>query len=524
MSDKTLKLVFSKPNKTEIKDAIEIFFNQFTDEQFAQESMEFFLDHAEVHGQNIGQRHSNPELYAARWAVIQDEIPAAVMKKKNRLKQTESHTSNLGFNVGEAEFNDVKLAREYLKAWFGNFEKSGDLKDAVYLAIKEVGGLPVSKEVIASVYSNIVYNRDKETLDKLIKKISWDGKTSPEQALAVFRILLKPALLKETELELAAKCLYHFMWQVKRKMLGLKVEQHLALVFISKKKGNGKSEFVRSFCRIFKEANDSFYSERDIDDVAEESRVRNMVDNFIVNFDDMRSPKKGNFQSFRTFVTSESLKVRMLYNNMEDTLRSKFTCIASANAEKIGDIYDDMQGERRLLGISVTESGFKNIALTPETRALGHLSPAQLEKGYIYPKEGFKSEVFWKMVDENSDVQVSAAELEAHQADDVPENGIEAFAQHYGIQPGPSKYPVKRMYEIYKEHQHKMGNRYRILNSADFGHQLIDWIIAKCDQSLKPADIKKATTYGQYRDTTCYYLTLNSSLDAAYNRSIISKG
>lgn len=509
------------------KTHFDIFFSEFTATQLATEPDDFFFDAADAWVTKITSRLPDKTATVATWAELKEHLLDEVYKRRKKASAVLTHELVLGVNIGDAEFNDVKLAGEYLRAFAGKYETERALQVAVWLKIKEVGGLPVSFETIQRKAMDMDYNSRQEKVKKLKAKLAYDPTVPYAEAIARLEILLRPVLKNPArDLDTAAKVLYHFMWQVKRKLHDIPVEQHMGLIFLSPMKGNGKSNFVRRLCQPLRDAHHAFYAERKVSDFSVDNKIRNLVSNYVVALDELRGVKNGDLESFRTIMTSEAVPVRPLYFNDEDTVRSKFTVIGNANAETIGEIFDDLHGERRLFGLEVSEQGFKHQhASQADLTRLGHLSPEQLEKGYLFPFEGFKAEALWRLVDEQHPCQVPVDATRAHQAVHKPDNGVESFAHYYGLAPahgsdtGGAHYPVKMMYQLYRTNQIKQGNQYKMLNAVEFGRELVGYLLDTFD-GYNEGDVRVRVTFMGYRGTTCYQLQSNDTLKVAFNLGV----
>lgn len=164
-----------------------------------------------------------------------------------------------------------------------------------------------------------------------------------------------------------------FIWQVKRKMLGLPVSNHLMPV-ITGPQGVGKSTFVREY--LLKPV-DELTGNADFK-MLEEDRNTEQWRNYVLFLDEMGYAMKANIDNVKNKITAVNVTGRPMGTNSNVQYRQNATFIGCSNKE-LDQLIRDETGNRRFVSLRYSSK--------PNWAAMTELDPYAL----------------WKSVDERGD-------------------------------------------------------------------------------------------------------------------------
>lgn len=149
--------------------------------------------------------------------------------------------------------------------------------------------------------------------------------------------------------EFCAAVLLKFMQQVKRKMLGRKVFDHLMPVFLGRQ-GQGKSTMIHEMLAPVAEVTIPA-------DFAQITDIRNitMWSNFVMFVDEMARASKADIDTVKNVITAESLTRRPMGTNFTEEVRQNTTFIGAANATDLSELIRDPTGMRRFVALPVVD-------------------------------------------------------------------------------------------------------------------------------------------------------------------------
>lgn len=146
-----------------------------------------------------------------------------------------------------------------------------------------------------------------------------------------------------------AAVLRKFMWQCKRKMVGLPVTNHLMPVLLGKQ-GVGKSTVIKSLCQPLDEA----VRHLNFVQVADERVRLKMAESIIVFLDEMSGAKKADMDEVKRVVTADRADVRPLGTNDMINRENRATFIGASN-DTMDQLIRDQSGNRRFVGLNVLD-------------------------------------------------------------------------------------------------------------------------------------------------------------------------
>ncbi len=230
---------------------------------------------------------------------------------------------------------------------------------AGFLAVEEIDGPWLIDELMTEVRANGLKMR-KTDVERAVRRLTREAQKSRRQAIVEPLLMpdvratdeaatawsLLAATVFETDAALCVGCLQHFVWQVKRKLLGLPIRHHLMPVIWSPLQGGGKTTFVRKFLAPLRELATGPVLLSDFTDKRSGDIYR-----FPALFvDDMEQIEAKLIPVLKSLVTSEGLRRRKLGTSMSEGHRQRTTLIGTANSA-IDALVADATGNRRFASL-----------------------------------------------------------------------------------------------------------------------------------------------------------------------------
>lgn len=244
---------------------------------------------------------------------------------------------------------------EYLANGEGSCPVGSDLENMAKMIYvwAEKQGFSAKKDNIHTYLSTLALHRAAETVDNLFKVIGYDASyvVDCDKILDEIHDLLKIRQSKEV----FRTFMKHWMWQVKRKILGWEVVWEIWLNFYGAS-GVGKSRLIRELCKPMEE----FYLEAMISVFADATRERDKFTRYyVLNFDELTVGGNGSKylgdteacpedvqRAIKQFTTQKKMTSRTMGGQNQATRRVTFNPISSAN-EHLYDIIFDANTMRR---------------------------------------------------------------------------------------------------------------------------------------------------------------------------------
>lgn len=246
----------------------------------------------------------------------------------------------------------IRLVGDQFEDWFFNWAEEKKLKVSYRGTWNLEGKVRTRKIIRARIYQEsrrhsrkFTYNdidasldlfqasHREEFFDKLVSKIcAYRPSTLVEQFVEAITGARDPkdvAVMK------------HFVWQVKRKLLGLKVEHHM-MPILSGKTGSGKSEAIRNLLSPLQELT----AEKDLEEVCDKREFKALTEYYIVYVDEMPKAEKADMNRLKKVITSEDLTVKPLHTNEQETYINRSTFIGTTN-ESVDMLLKDSRSARR---------------------------------------------------------------------------------------------------------------------------------------------------------------------------------
>lgn len=148
----------------------------------------------------------------------------------------------------------------------------------------------------------------------------------------------------DTSPAFVAAVIQKFFWQVKRKMRGWEISNHLMPVILGPQ-GIGKSTLVRAMLKPVAEVALNV----DFKMVTEERNI-DIWDSYVMFLDEMGYASKADIDAVKNIITASTLTRRPMNTNARDIVLQKATLIGCSNKE-VGQLVKDPTGNRRFAGI-----------------------------------------------------------------------------------------------------------------------------------------------------------------------------
>jgi hypothetical protein len=255
---------------------------------------------------------------------------------------------------------------------------------------------------------------------------------------------------RDSELDVAA--LYHFIWQVKRKIWGRLTEWHLMPIFFTPGQGKAKSRNVERISLIVSsqpQGTESnlmlpFCCEINGDQMTDERSFRNFKDSYIGFNDEFGRLNKKNYTEAKRIISSLRLQYRPMRTNKSIAIMQNTTFIGTSN-EPLNEVVFDQSGVRRFYQLNVQSDH------TADSAALQQ----QVAESIDYLQ-------IWRSVDESKSYrdswQFQFQEEFAKVAEDARvKDDLELFTEDYNIKPGAKKVAVAIIYRAFREFMFEEG-------------------------------------------------------------------
>nr|BFD33771.1 hypothetical protein GTC16762_33900 [Pigmentibacter ruber] len=155
--------------------------------------------------------------------------------------------------------------------------------------------------------------------------------------------------LTGTDNEVDRVVLYHFIWQVKRKMFGLKVYDHLMPIVYGTQK-IGKSEAIK---KLLSPIHDLYVSSKFLS-ITDERKSKSFERNFVMFFDEMQGATRADIENVKEKITCDRVAYRPLFTNDEEQVDNNCSFIGTSN-KPLYRLIRDETGMRRFYQINAMQ-------------------------------------------------------------------------------------------------------------------------------------------------------------------------
>lgn len=291
--------------------------------------------------------------------------------------------------------------------------------------------------LVATMNCDFIANKPEKTRINLqVLRNALDLKISIEQrkirAMIVEKLTYKPDLNGNMQRFITAllgkydfitdMVFRHFIWQVKRKIFGKKVYDHL-MPIIYGSQGIGKSEAIKRFLSPL----DGLWIEGKFTDLIDDRNSKFFESNYIMFFDEMKGATKADIEEIKERITADFIKFRLLYSHNMMRVENNCTFIGTSN-KPVSLLIRDESGMRRFYEIEI----------------LGNCDWDEINKiDYL---------AIWKDVDESLDkpfISACRKEIKEQQEANRDKNSVEQWIEEKNLAVGNIKSEVNTVYADY---------------------------------------------------------------------------
>jgi hypothetical protein len=300
-----------------------------------------------------------------------------------------------------------------------------------------------------------------ERVAEVYAQVGFTGSPNSKENLEAWDAVVAQFDTTEHNADFIVAILKKFIWQVKRKMQGMPIENHLMPV-ITGAQGKGKSTFVRDYLL---EPVSELVSNTDFGQI-EEVRNTEQWRNYVLFLDEMGYAGKADIDNVKNKITAPSVTGRPMRSNDNVQYSQNATFIGCSNKE-LNQLIRDETGNRRFVSLRYSSS--------PDWAKLNNLKPHLL----------------WMSVDERDEDPTKgiADELRAAQALVREKSMVEQWLEDYKV---PTLFVGKKRkssewYPEFKSWFNDFGSG-RVPDVAYFGKEftrlinnnvVVDWSLGK---------------------------------------------
>jgi predicted P-loop ATPase len=322
-------------------------------------------------------------------------------------------------------------------------------------------GLRFTDQQVSDAVSKWFESALSERVEEVYLHVACDGGTKSVDKVAAWDAVASQFCMRDHDAKFVIAVLKKFIWQVKRKMLGLPITNHLMPV-ITGPQGVGKSTFVRDVLLM---PIDELVSNTDFA-MIEDNRIMDLWRNYALFLDEMGYAGKANIDNVKNKITAPYVTGRPMRTNDNVQYKQNATFIGCSNKE-LDQLIRDETGNRRFVSLRFSSA--------PDWSKLN----------------GIDARMLWTSVDERGDDPTSeiASELREAQALIRERSVVEQWLEQVQI---PKAYEGKKrqskdLYPEFKQWSEEFTSG-RVLDVAMFGKeftrlinsgQIADWSQAK---------------------------------------------
>lgn len=234
--------------------------------------------------------------------------------------------------IDEVKFNGSMISTK------NGFVKLEDLARRYYLEYVSQH-CKIHKNDVFDVLAQIKYEQHSLSIEKLKQSIKFT------EANDLIHKWVKSVIGEAANLDLYTAVVAHFVWQVKRKIFNLQVDNHLMPV-ITGKQGSGKSTAISKLVSPIK----TYSVSLDVSAAGDQREYFYFHSNYVCFFDELAKAHRTDIESLKKLITSPKLTYRILGRNENTEAYNVCTFIGATNG-KVDDMIYDPTGMRRFIEI-----------------------------------------------------------------------------------------------------------------------------------------------------------------------------
>lgn len=275
-------------------------------------------------------------------------------------------------------------------------------------------GVSYMPKYIEDVFIDFLIDKDHQYKEDVNARLKHDGTNADVQVLELLDILNI-----ETDLYLSCEALKHWLWLVKRRLIGLPVNDELMLA-IKSAQGVGKTYVSRELTKPL----DDYYAEADLSSLADAREVSKWSRYYIINFEELSktdgAQSNGHFspkvaETIKKVLTQEDFLTRAMRSHKQFKHKRTFTAWATTNVS-IVDVLGDETGMRRFFQIESRQEAGKQYdhdrVAKYDFLALWKSIDENLERGYL-----FSGSEYWEKLQEVQKTYIPKTQIDLFMSD-----------------------------------------------------------------------------------------------------------
>lgn len=207
-------------------------------------------------------------------------------------------------------------------------------------AEKEIRGFP--EKDLTKALDELQEEKRQDALDEVRTQIGYTGEDDVE-----IQRFVTAMTGRADEVELAV--VKHLLWQIKRKMFGKKVSEHMMVIFRGRQ-GAGKTEAVRALFMPIK----SWFKNASLREVTDDRWRHFLKDAYVIFCDELQHAEYASVDALKNILSAEALDSRRLGTNNYDNLVQNATFLGASN-KPLPELIRDPTGMRRFFEITTLD-------------------------------------------------------------------------------------------------------------------------------------------------------------------------
>lgn len=248
------------------------------------------------------------------------------------------------------EAMDSERSKDLLRMTYPQTTNLRTQFDRMELKAVELGFIKWSKPILESAWMDVCERLKNERKRDVYLGVEYN-RLYKEPAVEQWDILLD-AITDHENKPLVKAVLQSWIWQVKRKMLGLSVTHHIMPVLFGKQ-GCGKSTFIELFLSPLGKADDA-WSIGDFRQLEDERNTETLMTLPVMFLDEMSYASRADMGNIKQLITRKDVDYRPLYGNLRKKAPMMCSFIGASNSA-LNTMITDSTGLRRFFEIQTID-------------------------------------------------------------------------------------------------------------------------------------------------------------------------
>jgi len=294
------------------------------------------------------------------------------------------------------------------------------------------------KDILQDAMEELISLHIAEERKKLFTKIQYTG---AESLFQLQKLVMATCGTIDTTI---VGVLAHFLWGIKRRLIGEDVIFHIMPILLGKQ-GAGKSVLVEKLLNPIQ----NLTLEINLSDVVDPRYHMSFSKNFAIIINEMAGAHKTDVEKLKNLITAKNNDVRKLHTNTVTKVKQNASLIGTTN-KPVAEIIYDTSGARRFYEIRTLD--------LMDWKAVNEIDYVQLWQGINEGRaRGYYEEY--------------QADIMHHQEDLTGLEELQVFLDLYKVKPGTKELSAQVLYDAYKTWCESNGVK-NPFNSVWFGRRL----------------------------------------------------